>query len=183
MAHSYILPSEVISPKRQWTLVSVLHDRGEGNAAVALGRWEGDPVLAMRWNGTSGNPIGNPQSRGLPTWFIVPNEFRDGILTKIRELAPEKEIRAREFFVDAVVLTNTIAMPDSRKSIQDAVLQGIGSRLDTQAWTVSIFEPQAGPEYVIKIKGPNDFNWERTFFGPGEQTPEFIRNEVHRATH
>ena len=40
-------------------------------------------VLAMRWNGTDDNVIGNPQSRGLPTWFIVPREFRLAVLDEL----------------------------------------------------------------------------------------------------
>ena len=35
----------------------------------------------MRWNGDNDdNPIGNPQSRGLPTWFIVPDNYVEAIL-------------------------------------------------------------------------------------------------------
>jgi hypothetical protein len=63
--------------------VAVLYDRGKRQAAVAIGRWDGEPVLAMRWNGTDDNVIGNPQSRGLPTWFIVPREFRLAVLDEL----------------------------------------------------------------------------------------------------
>ena len=34
-------------------------------------------MLAMRWNGNKENPLGNPQSRGLSTWFIVPINIGD----------------------------------------------------------------------------------------------------------
>jgi hypothetical protein len=34
----------------------------------------------MRWNGGKDNPLGNPQSRGLPTWFIVPEQHWNQIL-------------------------------------------------------------------------------------------------------
>jgi len=180
MPNLYIPPTEVISPKRQWTLVSVLYDRGENNAAVAVGRWEGDAVLAIRWNGNDDNPIGNPQSRGLPTWFIVPQEFNDSILKTLKEVEPEKAARAQEFFVESVVLTNTIAIPERRKAIQEAVLEGIGKR-SRGGLTVRIFEPALSPEYVVKIAGPNGFNWERSFLGH-EETPEFIREEVRKAT-
>jgi hypothetical protein len=182
MPHTYVSPTEVISPKRQWTLVTILYDRGEENGALALGRWEGEPVVAMRWNGSDSNPIGNPQSRGLPTWFIVPQEFRTAILNELKQLAPDKERQAREFFVDSVVFSNTIAMPDTRKSIQAAVLDGIGERLERESWRVKIFEPQNSPEYVIKIEGPKGFAWNRTFFGPVEQTPAFICEKVREAT-
>ena len=60
------------------------HPRAEPNstASLAIGRWDGRPALAMRWNGTDDEPLGNPQSRGLPTWFIVPDQYVDPILEK-----------------------------------------------------------------------------------------------------
>lgn len=182
MRQTYIVPTEVMSPKRQWTLVSVLWDRGEGEAAVALGRWEGEPVIGMRWNGTDENPIGNPQSRGLPTWFVVPREFQDAVLDRLKETVPERVTRAKEFFMDSIVLTNTIAMPEQRRAIQEAVLKGIGNRLSSESWKASIFEPATSPEYIVRLQGPKGFMWERKFFGPVEQTPEFIWRAVHEAT-
>ena len=73
-------PQDVQSPKRHLVLVSVLVNEGEGLYSVALIRWDGQPRLAMRWNGAADNPIGNPQSRGLPTWFVIPDEFREAVL-------------------------------------------------------------------------------------------------------
>jgi hypothetical protein len=97
----YIPPSEVISPKRSWTLIKVLYDEGksdQGNAraSVALGKWGKDPVLAMRWNGDEeNNTIGNPQSRGLPTWFIVPKHFRDAL---VGTLPKQQQMLAKSVF-------------------------------------------------------------------------------------
>lgn len=85
MATPYIMPDQVTSPKRYWVLVKVLLDTGEGGYSIALGRWENDPALGIRWNGTKDNPIGNPQSRGLPTWFIVPADLQDAILEKVQK--------------------------------------------------------------------------------------------------
>jgi len=182
MRSSYTPPQEVRSPKRQWSLISVLYDKGEDGPSVAVGTWEGEPVLAMRWNGNAQNPIGNPQSRGLPTWFIIPAEFREAILKKLKDVAPEKELRAREHFMDSTVLINTIAMPDSRLAIQAAVLEGLGKRLETENWKVRIFEPQNSPAYFIRLDGPNGFRWEQEFFGPVQQTPRFIREEIQKVT-
>jgi hypothetical protein len=81
------------------------------------------------------------------------------------------------------VFSNNIAMPDRRKVIQEAVVAGIGSRPESETWVVSIFQPQDRPEYVVKIEGPGGFTWERTFWGPEEMSPEFIRQAVHQATH
>jgi hypothetical protein len=97
---TYVPPTQVMSPRRHWTLVAVLIDEEEGKEAAAIGRWDGKPVLVMRWNGNADNPIGNPQSRGLPTWFVVPERFREPILTKIREDKPDKKALVDGFFAE-----------------------------------------------------------------------------------
>jgi hypothetical protein len=76
----WIHPKDVHSPKTEWTLKEVLYNGGPEQGALALGLWSGKPVLAMRWNGSDERPVGNPQSRGLPTWFVVPDEYVDAIL-------------------------------------------------------------------------------------------------------
>lgn len=85
---TYIKPTDVQSPKRFWSLIHVLFDGGEGQSSLAIGRWDNKPVLAMRWNGDDENPLGNPQSRGLPTWFVVPDQHWRQIL----ETEPFKSI-------------------------------------------------------------------------------------------
>lgn len=91
----YIEPHNVISPKRRWILVAVLDQGSEEDSALAIGRWDNEPALAMRWNGSNDNPIGNPQSRGLPTWFVVPEKYREWI---IRDLPEDKRQLVRSFF-------------------------------------------------------------------------------------
>ena len=91
---SYVKPEDVHSPKNRWRLRKVVHDSGEGGWSAAEGQWDNSglwsDVLAVRWNGGAGAEIGNPQSRGLATWFILPCEldgvFRETIanLPKIR---------------------------------------------------------------------------------------------------
>ena len=71
---SYTKPEDVVSPKEHWKLKRVLRDRGAGGWSVAEGEWDGEPALAIRWNG-EGTGKGNPQSHGRPTWFIIPNEL------------------------------------------------------------------------------------------------------------
>ena len=84
--HTYVKPVDVHAPKRHWTLLHVLFDGGpateknESPSSLAIGRWDNNPVLAMRWNGNDDNPIGNPQSRGLPTWFVIPDQHWKAIL-------------------------------------------------------------------------------------------------------
>jgi hypothetical protein len=74
------------------------------------------------------------------------------------------------------VLSNSIAAVDRREAIQRAVLEGIGQRAGN--WVLRILEPQLRPDYIVKIEGPDGFEWERTFFGPVEQTPELVRDEI-----
>jgi hypothetical protein len=77
---SYAKPETVTSPKKRWVLLDVLRDSGPGQDALAVGKWDGTTVLAMRWNGDQANPLGNPQSRGIPTWFIIPDHYYDRII-------------------------------------------------------------------------------------------------------
>lgn len=73
--HSYVPPVDVTSPKGRWKLVRVLSDGGPNSWSAAEGRWDDEPRLAIRWNGGDGGRLGSPQSRGLPTWFVVPPEI------------------------------------------------------------------------------------------------------------
>lgn len=86
----YVKPEDVLSPKNRWRLRQVLHDSGEGGWSAAEGQWDNEglwsDVLAIRWNGTEGAEIGNPQSRGLATWFIVPGELEEPVRTAIMNL-------------------------------------------------------------------------------------------------
>ena len=87
----YVKPQHVLSPKNAWRLRSVLYDGGFGEWSAAEGQWDPEgqwdncDVLAIRWNGNDRTPIGLPQSRGLPVWFIVP----DAIEEKVREAIEE----------------------------------------------------------------------------------------------
>jgi hypothetical protein len=94
MEKRYVRPEKVTAPKRRWALVSVLCDDGEGETALALGTWEGEPRLAMRWNGSAKRPIGNPQSRGMATWFLLPPKLNKAI---VEDLPRENKALARSF--------------------------------------------------------------------------------------
>ena len=96
--NTYVRPADVHAPKRYWSLVQVLFDGGEGDSSLAIGRWENNPVLAMRWNGTTESPLGNPQSRGLPTWFIVPEQHRKQILETEQYSLSDQRSFLREIF-------------------------------------------------------------------------------------
>ncbi len=74
---TYIPPTDVISPQENWQLNCVLYDGGQGGIAVAWGLWNEEDSIGIRWNGTSepGRGLGNPQSSGHPTWFMMPHDF------------------------------------------------------------------------------------------------------------
>ena len=78
---SYIQPHEVVSPKRSISNLVPVCDKGEGEHgfSVVVLDWEQQTRVAVRWNDRKPSP-GNPQSRGLPTWFVMPRVFDVPIL-------------------------------------------------------------------------------------------------------
>lgn len=88
----HIDPTTVTSPRARLHDVHVLHDGGPGSWSVAEFIWDDRPAVGIRWNGGKGQPrLGNPQSRGLPTWFIVPREMEDQV-----RLAAERAAAAKK---------------------------------------------------------------------------------------
>jgi hypothetical protein len=82
---AYIKPESVLSPKAAVSKLNVLHNNGDWSVAEL--EWNGKSALGLRWNGSDQESgCGTPQSRGLPTWFIVPDELANAI----KEELPEK---------------------------------------------------------------------------------------------
>ncbi len=89
---SYIDPVNVISPRNFVRSVDVIYSSGPGGWAVALLEYDGRPSVAIRWNGSEQEPgIGNPQSRGRPTWFVVPDELATAVRDRAEQLADSQE--------------------------------------------------------------------------------------------
>jgi len=89
---AYVEPAAVWAPRASIRSVDILYNStpgGPGGWSVARINWEGSEALGIRWNGGDGSGIGNPQSRGNPTWFILPDELRESILNRIDDLAME----------------------------------------------------------------------------------------------
>ncbi len=85
---SYVDPTSVKSPKDRITRVDVILDKGAGKWSLAELEWDGVKVLGVRWNGAKNdNGIGNPQSRGVPTWFVIPEELEAAVRERAEELA------------------------------------------------------------------------------------------------
>lgn len=83
----YVEPASVLAPKTSVRSLEVLHSTGNGGWSVARVEWEGSPRIGIRWNGSdTSSGIGNPQSRGNATWFILPEELEPAVFAQIEEL-------------------------------------------------------------------------------------------------
>jgi hypothetical protein len=89
---TYFNPQMVISPKAsvEEGSVKVVYDGKEWQQddpwagwSVAELVWDGAPAVGIRWNG-DGRGVGNPQSRGVPTWFILPDELAPVVLKHVQ---------------------------------------------------------------------------------------------------
>lgn len=70
---AYLDPRMVLSPKGKVSDLNVIVDGKAGQYSIALMKWENKDAVGVRWNGHD-NSIGNPQSRGVATWFVLPSE-------------------------------------------------------------------------------------------------------------
>ena len=75
---SYMNPKMVRSPKQLVKNLEVIYDGGEDSWSLVNLEWDKKPSLGIRWNGNE-DSIGTPQSRGIPTWFILPKELHNEI--------------------------------------------------------------------------------------------------------
>ena len=85
---AYVEPATVLAPKASVRSVEILYSTGNGGWSVASVGWEGSERVGIRWYGAEDGPgIGNPQSRGNATWFILPEELEKAILDKVDDLS------------------------------------------------------------------------------------------------
>lgn len=88
---AYINPAMATSPKAAIKNLKIVYDGGEQGSAdgewigwsIATFDWHGEPSVGARWNGADGN-VGNPQSRGVPTWFVLPGPLAEAALKAAR---------------------------------------------------------------------------------------------------
>ena len=86
--YSYKNPKFINSPKGVVEVVEVIYDGKDDPAySLAIIKWENTYKLGIRWNiaysewddyrkqNGQDECIGNPQSRGIPTWFVLPDLF------------------------------------------------------------------------------------------------------------
>jgi len=73
-------PQDVTSPKQHLASHQVIYDGGEDEWSVAKILWRDDwneattTGIGIRWNGKD-DGLGQPQSSGHPTWFVLPEGF------------------------------------------------------------------------------------------------------------
>ena len=85
---AYIEPATVLAPKNSVRSLEIVYSTANGGWSVARVGWEGTARVGIRWNGTQDGPgIGNPQSRGNATWFLLPEELEKAILDRVDELS------------------------------------------------------------------------------------------------
>jgi hypothetical protein len=88
---AYIEPATVLAPRASIRSVEILYSTGNGGWSVARVGWEASQRIGIRWNGAEEGPgIGNPQSRGNATWFILPEELENAVVDKVDELNMSK---------------------------------------------------------------------------------------------
>lgn len=87
---SYVDPKTVLAPQRYISKVKVVYDGGKGSWSLARLLWEGNWVTGMRWNGSDEDSVGNPQSHGRPTWFMVPEQLAPAVHAQAEELSRGK---------------------------------------------------------------------------------------------
>ena len=76
----YIPPENVIAPADYWqhqVPPMIPYNDGPGDFSVAEGTWNGEPCLAILWNGDDQGGTGFPTvgPPGHPAWFVVPREL------------------------------------------------------------------------------------------------------------
>jgi hypothetical protein len=85
---AYVHPETVLSPRSKvGRIIEIIYDAGPvaSSWAAAIIEFDGERRLALRWNGDDTSHKGNPQSRGQPTWFTVPEPVADSLEKLIRE--------------------------------------------------------------------------------------------------
>jgi hypothetical protein len=135
MAHTS--PDTVLSPKTSVSELRVLLNTGEGGYSLAAMRWDGTEALGVRWNGGPDNLLGNPQSRGIPTWFILPDEI--AVPLRARYADSPGQLTERNADITRVRL----------RPLPDRISNGeIQEKLDDH-WVLSVTDRSAGSMEIM----------------------------------
>jgi hypothetical protein len=131
---SYQNPTQVKSPKDAVRHLKVIYDGGE--QADDYSEWEGwsvaelewyeEPTMACRWNGSTTNQdvseIGNPQSRGNATWFIIPRPLQDVIKARLKDAPnPDHERELTQGAAEASAPAFAVIWDNPEDDVYDAL--------------------------------------------------------------
>jgi len=95
-------PEKVTSPRSSWQLVNVIWSGPDSEPpnktiwSMAMGYYDGDPVLTIRWDGETDEHKGMPISTGHPVWFVLPGELYE-MLMKTVYVPEEKRAYIKKF--------------------------------------------------------------------------------------
>jgi hypothetical protein len=129
---NFTSPETVLSPKDKVSDLRILVDTGEDGWSLADLRWEGTRRLGIRWNGNSSNRIGNPQSRGIPTWFLVPQDAEAPLRQRFDTAPGEIDPAGRG-------ITRVRIRP-----LPDRIWEGKDQEKVDYEWVLSITDPEHG---------------------------------------
>jgi len=71
-------PKQVVAPKSRLKYPHAIYAGNHWSLAVGL--WDEERALLIRWNDDPNKPLGNPVSHGKPTWFVLPEELQEKAL-------------------------------------------------------------------------------------------------------
>ncbi len=96
---AYIDPQTVLSPRNRVGSVQVIYNGGPGSWSVARIDYDGEERLGFRWNGSKDEPgIGTPQSRGKPTWEILPMDLAEVVQERVEQLQDSRYAELRSAY-------------------------------------------------------------------------------------
>jgi len=99
----YVKPEDILSPKGIVSDVYTLYDGGEKSYSIVLLKWDGVDALGIRWNGFEGNK-GHPVVRGVPVWFIIPDDLNLGILSKAIDNIDVTQDKIKYVFISIYIM-------------------------------------------------------------------------------
>jgi len=73
------------------------------------------------------------------------------------------------------IVSNNILSPETREAVSTAIRAGIGER--ERDWEVVVYQAEEYAGLVVRIAGPTEMRFGRTFFGE-DQKPEFIKERT-----
>lgn len=136
---TYTDPKTVISPRDRIKHVNVLIDMGPNEWSLAELEWDDQIKLGLRWNGGPENILGNPQSRGIPIWFIVPEAL--GKILREKMLPSESNIKNFPSDINKVRL----------RPLPKRILQGRDQGPMDYVWNIENIDPERG---IVWISNP-----------------------------